>query len=142
MEFGIWNQNSGLAITHRPDTQKKYLPMVSALTVVVWLLTGCATPSEKFASYAEELGMSTATMQTRQFEHRVFLNKQARLGSDRDELHVYLDGDGTPWRNHYRVAEDPTSRNPLIWSLCNKTGCLRSCWVGLVIIESTRYPSV
>jgi hypothetical protein len=31
-------------------------------------------------------------------------------------LHVYLDGDGTPWQSE-SPAQDPTSRNPLILSL-------------------------
>jgi pimeloyl-ACP methyl ester carboxylesterase len=32
-------------------------------------------------------------------------------------LHVYLDGDGTPWEHKRRIADDPTSRQALILDL-------------------------
>ena len=47
------------------------------------------------------------------YKHRVFLNPQAKQSKSIDELHVYLDGDGTPWRGS-RIAEDPSPRNPLV----------------------------
>lgn len=32
-------------------------------------------------------------------------------------LHVYLDGDGSPWLNRYTIAPDPTPRKPLALAL-------------------------
>lgn len=117
MEFGIWNQNSDLMITDRTSFREIYWLKFIILVGVVCLVSGCSTPSEKFAHYAEEQGLLTETVQTQLFEHQFFVNKLAQLSINRDELHVYLDGDGTPWRNHYRIADDPTSRNPLILEL-------------------------
>jgi pimeloyl-ACP methyl ester carboxylesterase len=46
------------------------------------------------------------------FGHAVF----TRAGRPSRALHVYLDGDGTPWRA-WRPASDPTPRNPLVLRL-------------------------
>src|SRR5262245_38592820 len=46
------------------------------------------------------------------FQHVVFL----RTGEPSTTLHVYLDGDGTPWRRG-RPAPDPTPTNPLVLDL-------------------------
>ncbi len=32
-------------------------------------------------------------------------------------LHIYLDGDGSPWINHRWISSDPTPRNPLMLKL-------------------------
>ncbi|MCU7905299.1 MAG: alpha/beta hydrolase [Candidatus Thiodiazotropha sp. (ex Epidulcina cf. delphinae)] len=48
------------------------------------------------------------------YTHAVFSNgKQSALST----LHVYLGGDGTPWIGEYRIARDPTPRNPLALAL-------------------------
>lgn len=77
------------------------------------LTLGCATPSRRFSDYARSQGFTTELVNTAYFRHRLFTNGQAGLGT----LHVYLDGDGTPWIGRHRIAEDPTSRNPLILDL-------------------------
>ncbi len=91
-----------------------------SLLLFALLLAGCATPSEKFSSYAQDLGMLTQSIRSQQFEHRVFVKKSAKVDIFSDELHVYIDGDGTPWIRHYGISDDPTSRNPLILDLIQK----------------------
>lgn len=80
-------------------------------------LSSCATPTEHFQAVADDYGFKSATQQTSRFTHRVFLNAQALNGTEYDTLHIYLDGDGTPWEYKYRIADDPTSRRPLILDL-------------------------
>jgi pimeloyl-ACP methyl ester carboxylesterase len=46
------------------------------------------------------------------FQHVVW----SRAGRSSRSLHVYLDGDGTPWRT-WDPATDPTPRNPLVLRL-------------------------
>jgi len=46
------------------------------------------------------------------FRHVVFVRGRARSTT----LHVYLDGDGSPWRGG-RPSPDPTPRNPLVLDL-------------------------
>jgi alpha/beta hydrolase family protein len=56
--------------------------------------------------------MRAAVVSGTAFEHVVF--EQARRPSR--ALHVYIDGDGTPWSG-WRPATDPTPRNPLLLGL-------------------------
>lgn len=53
------------------------------------------------------------------YSHRLFINAQTVHSDTIKELHVYLDGDGTPW-TRTGIAEDPTPRNPLILELMAK----------------------
>ena len=80
-------------------------------------LIGCTTPSAKFAGIATDMGFNRQTIDTSMFRHQIFLNAGAEHGKDQTSIHVYLDGDGTPWENNRRVSRDPTSRNPVILQL-------------------------
>jgi len=105
------------------------------------LLQGCATPSEKFIDTATEFGFSMQELDGMPYKHRVFINPKAKYVDNIDELHVYLDGDGTPWRSGNRIAEDPTPRNPLILKLMKQDQAPaillgRPCYYGLSLSES------
>ena len=78
---------------------------------------GCATPSEHFSAVANEYGFHPLTIETNSFEHQIYTNTEAKKGLNKDTLHVYLDGDGTPWEHSRWIARDPTSRNPIILQL-------------------------
>ena len=49
-----------------------------------------------------------------EFEHVVYFNGVRRA---RDVLHVYIEGDGTPYLNRWTIAADPTPRRPLMLQL-------------------------
>ena len=79
---------------------------------VVLLAAGCATgPSASLDSEAKAFGFVSRTLDGTEFKHRVYLNRSAGAADGR--LHVYLDGDGTPWLGPGRPAVDPTPREPL-----------------------------
>lgn len=80
-------------------------------------LTGCATPSEHFSTVADEMGFYPLIVNTNLFVHQIYINHIAKKGLNKDTLHVYLDGDGTPWKHKRWIAQDPTSRNPMILEL-------------------------
>lgn len=82
----------------------------------VMLLSACATPSERFAYTAGALGFEELTVRTDRFAHRIYSHIGAVKNTDRKTLHVYLDGDGTPWQQRW-IAGDPTSRNPITLKL-------------------------
>ncbi len=108
-------------------------PLFSCL---VLLLQGCASPSERFLDTAKELGFVQQEVEGLPYQHRLFLNSQARDSNNIDELHVYLDGDGTPWKSEIRVASDPTARNHLILKMMAKDRAPaillgRPCYYGL-----------
>jgi predicted esterase len=88
---------------------------------IVWLsmllLSACATPSERFAGAARGLGFDELTIRTEQFAHRIYSHAGVGEGAANKTLHVYLDGDGTPWLQKRWIAEDPTARNPMILKL-------------------------
>lgn len=99
-------------------------------------LNGCATPSQRFAESAKDLGLTDELLNSKIFIHRNYQNKTAQQTNDFPELHVYLDGDGTPWESNRRIASDPTARNPLILQLMamdNAPSILlgRPCYYGL-----------
>lgn len=74
------------------------------------LCGGCATPHQRFDRLAYEHGFSRDTVQGTGFQHVVYRRGDARAS---DVLHVYLAGDGTPWRTPNTVARDPTPRRPV-----------------------------
>lgn len=111
--------------------------MSLALFLCLPLITpGCASPSEKFIDAAMQLGLSNQLVAGFPYQHRLFVNHQANRSNTIEELHVYLDGDGTPWRTRTRIADDPTPRNPLILEMMTKdpTPAVllgRPCYYGL-----------
>jgi len=109
----------------------------SGLFLCVALLTlGCATPSEKYLDAATQLGLNNELLAGSPYQHRLFVNGQASRSETIQELHVYLDGDGTPWTAGVRIADDPTPRNPLVLRMMAKdtTPAVllgRPCYYGL-----------
>jgi pimeloyl-ACP methyl ester carboxylesterase len=72
------------------------------------LAAGCASPAAEFARRAADLGMITEIRRGAPLDHVIV----RRPGPASHRLHVYLDGDGTPWLGGL-PARDPTPRTPL-----------------------------
>jgi len=89
---------------------------VKKLLIVIFFisLVGCATPSQKFNQQVIELGFNSQLVRSAKFQHQIYL---ANTFMESGVLHVYIDGDGTPWERNRWVADDPTARNPLILRL-------------------------
>jgi len=81
-------------------------------SAIMTLLGACMTPAEKFDQTAASLGLQREEVLGKGFQHILYWRK----GGSHQELHVYLDGDGTPMVAE-RPAEDPTPRNPLMLRL-------------------------
>ena len=73
----------------------------------------CLSPAQRFADHAARLGLHTTVVPGTEFRHLLYWREGHHPSRT---LHVYLDGDGTPWRAS-RPAEDPTPRNPLVLDL-------------------------
>lgn len=98
--------------------KNSFLPaLISSLSL---LSLGCATPSEKFIDTATQLGLYNQLMVGSPYRHRLFVNSHASSPDIIKELHIYLDGDGTPWTSNRKIADDPTPRNPLILEMMAK----------------------
>ena len=85
------------------------------LSLGLTLLGGCAGPTERFAERASALGFGASRVEGEGFTHVVYRPARPRPDGGR-VLHVYLDGDGTPWERG-RPAADPTPREPLVLRL-------------------------
>lgn len=99
----------------RPHTKKLSLFLASAF------IAACTTPTEQFKNTAMQHGFIEMEVQGEPFWHKVYANSKALDGQQR-LLHVYLDGDGKPFKNSHALAADPTSRTPLILDLMASDG--------------------
>lgn len=77
------------------------------------LLTACATPQQRLDRTAVEFDFQRLALESRNFQHIAYRN---RIPLD-TVLHVYLDGDGSPWQRRDRINTDPTPRHPLVLQL-------------------------
>ncbi len=85
-------------------------------------LVACATPSQHLAQLAQKNGFQRSSIQAEGFELLVYVNadtpNNSSVTSGNDSvLHVYLEGDGSPWRYRTIVMPDPTPRRPLMLTL-------------------------
>jgi hypothetical protein len=78
------------------------------------VLVSCATPAQRAARFARDSGFSEQVVHGTQWEHVVFSTASARPSQ---RVHVYVEGDGTPWIAHRWVARDPTPRKPIMLTL-------------------------
>ena len=93
---------------------------VLILLLCILELTACATPTAHFANVAEDYGFHGFTVNSDVFDHQFYLNTTPNLSLNKEVLHVYLDGDGSPWNRQRWLNEDPTSRNPMILELMHQ----------------------
>jgi hypothetical protein len=93
---------------HKPFGLAAIIPLLAVA------LSGCSSPTRRADSLAAQLGFHKAVVQGDGFRHVIYENaKPVRHGT----LHVYLDGDGTPYARVTTPATDPTPRNPLMLRL-------------------------
>lgn len=87
------------------------------------LLQSCATPSDKLNLYARDNGYTRSNLRVDGFDLLVYQNKvewTPRVEESEEDplvLHVYLEGDGTPWRYRTVIMSDPTPRRPMMLRL-------------------------
>jgi hypothetical protein len=85
------------------------------LALVLVLAAGCAERAARFSDRAMSLGFRPALVDGEGFRHITFRRGESASRAP-GALHVYLDGDGTPWEAG-RPAVDPTPRDPLVLRL-------------------------
>jgi len=75
-------------------------------------LSGCTSPAQRMDEQAAGLGYRKQVVRGAGYDHVVY--SKASPAAERSVLHVYLEGDGTPWLRKQLAASDPTPRNPLM----------------------------
>lgn len=91
---------------------------VSCLPILFLLamhLVGCASPAQREDALATELGFRRMVLQGDGFHHVAYLKDGREVAVK--TLHVYLEGDGSPWLRRHVPAVDPTPHNPLMLRL-------------------------
>jgi hypothetical protein len=91
----------------------KLKTMLLSLLVILFF-SGCASPFQRVDEQAAKLGFIKQIIPGTDYIHIVYLNA---VWGQAGALHIYLEGDGTPWLNRFVVAADPTPRNPLMLRL-------------------------
>ena len=77
-------------------------------------MNGCVSPAQRIDIEAEQYGFSKQVVNSKQFAHVIYIKQGKRLLSS---LHVYLEGDGSPWIRNRKISTDPTSRDALVLRL-------------------------
>lgn len=73
------------------------------------LVAGCQSLPERVDRQAADLGLERRVVAGETFRHVVYQRRAPRSGQ---ALHVYLEGDGSPWLHGMLPAADPTPRRP------------------------------
>ena len=99
--------------------QKVCALRVACFVLFCIILQGCASPSDKLALLAFEQGFERNTLRVKGFNLLVYENAAQFVsdGATSDSvlaMHIYLEGDGSPWRYRTIIMPDPTPRNPLM----------------------------
>ena len=88
---------------------------LALLSLIGMQLVACASPSQRMDERAADLGYSRVVVRGEGFDHVAYF-KQG-IAPANSILHVYLDGDGTPWLRKHVPATDPTPHNPMMLDL-------------------------
>lgn len=104
-----WGRCWGLQVAQRRCRVSAVGLLNLALAV---LLTGCASPGQRMDEFAAGAGLQHLQLAGAGFRLSAYRNS-----THGKRLHIYLAGDGTPWRNRYTIAADPTPREPLALQL-------------------------
>lgn len=92
------------------------------LKLLFWLLvlaqlSGCASPAQRMDERAADLGYRRVVVQGDGFSHVAYIKEGRATPNSALQLHVYLEGDGTPWMRKRVAAVDPTPCNHLMLDL-------------------------
>ena len=86
------------------------------LGIITGTLLACSNHAERISSEAVDYGFSSQVTAGDDYLHQVYWNGPGSHFQS-ESLHVYLEGDGSPWIRHQWVSKDPTPRNPLMLRL-------------------------
>ncbi len=89
--------------------------LITCITLLLpgMLISGCSTPSQRFHETALDYQFQESLIKGTPFLHRIYSNDKVVNDKHFQTLHIYLGGDGTPWRQGRWLSDDPTPRNPV-----------------------------
>jgi hypothetical protein len=103
--------------------------------LLAFLVTACSTPEARIEALAHRAHFEREIVRGTGFRHVIYRPEAPHSGS---ELHVYLEGDGTPYRLRTLISADPTPRTPLALELMMQDAAPtlylgRPCYLGLAL---------
>lgn len=101
--------------------------------MIVAGLGACQSAPERLDTLASDYGMARFEVTGEKFRHIVYRKNGDAQGG---RLHVYIDGDGSPWVLGRYVADEPSPRNPLLLQMMSQDRADaiylgRPCYLGL-----------
>jgi hypothetical protein len=139
-----------LGLPARPGPRSARLPRCGARTGFFGLaltLLACASPAERLDREAAGFGFHRSVVTGDPFRHVVYVNVAFRSSLySSGPVHVYLEGDGSPWLDSETISPDPTPRRPLMLRLMAQDPAPalylgRPCYQGLAT-ETSCSPTV
>jgi len=79
------------------------------------LAAGCASPTQRIGGEAAGFGFEPLELEGNGFRLAAFFKPGQKVSGKR--LHLYLEGDGTPWISRRTISDDPTPRDPVMLRL-------------------------
>jgi pimeloyl-ACP methyl ester carboxylesterase len=106
-------------------------PIISLLCCAA-AVSGCASPEQRIDRLAQTAHFHKDIVSGTRFRHVVYRN----AAPDQGVLHVYIEGDGSPYVHGRFAAADPTSHAPLMLRLMSQDTAAsvylgRPCYLGL-----------
>jgi dienelactone hydrolase len=107
------------------------------LLALVVHASACSSPSQRFDAEAKATGLTKEVVRGTQFEHVLYWSSGPQpLLPIPATVHVYVGGDGTPWKTLTSTASDPTPRRPIGLAMMRQDGqpslyLGRPCYHGL-----------
>ncbi|MDF1691085.1 MAG: hypothetical protein P1U47_01830 [Zhongshania sp.] len=104
------------------------------ICLLIFMFSACSSPTQRIDATAQKYGMEKQVLMGLGFKHVVY----SRPPSKAEVLHIYLDGDGSPWLRGRYIASDPTPTQSLglsLASLDTQADAVylgRPCYLGLV----------
>lgn len=107
---------------------------VLIIFLMFFFIAACTSIAEQFTKEASMLNMEHELVTGSRFQHAIYI----KTGVASKTLHIYLDGDGTPWVAG-RPSNDPTPSNPMLLKLMaqDKVTAIyvgRPCYHGVKLI--------
>lgn len=103
----------------KATTPARLTALCTAVILAVTLLCACVNPARRADSLAMALGFRRDVLVGNGFHHVIYKNAAllATGAAHVDTLHIYIEGDGTPYLRPDTPASDPTPRNPVMLQL-------------------------
>jgi len=93
---------------------KNFIQLVF-IALIPLFTSSCASNSvQERLQYADELAAKNSFKKEIIKTKNFYLQTYAKISSpEREELDIYIEGDGFAWRNRYKASNNPTPKNPL-----------------------------